>query len=520
MIADFNEASSPHTFSTDICIIGSGAAALVMLSRLYTAGRQVLVLEAGGEQITHENQQLYDVITPQHPLDGARNGRFRVFGGSTTRWGGQALPLDPLDFKQRDWIPHSGWPISYDTVAAYYPEVDRFLNVDPLGYDTDIYSLSGQPPLALDKDIQLRFSKWSPSPNLRNQYRDRINKSATIQLVKNANVMALNLTPDGSSIQSLTIKNQVGRVGEVRAKQVVLACGGIENARLLLVSNQQQRCGVGNTRDIVGRFLQDHPNAEIGTLPTGARSQQPYLNYFYVKQTRLLPRLFVAEDFLAQKQLLNTNIYIQYQAGEHNAFDIAKTIYRRQLQGNLSLQDVKLGLRLIRKLPQLVSTAKQYYLHRRVYIPQAVARVDMIMETLPSPANRIELSNDLDRLGMPKVVIKWQIDPLVQRTMLECTSLVKTHLERVGLGVLQENTWLSQGNWTEHIKDAKHHIGTTRMASSPREGVVNEDCRVHGIANLYVAGSSVFPTSGHSNPTATLLALALRLTDHLLALPK
>jgi choline dehydrogenase-like flavoprotein len=519
MFADFNEEHDPALFSADICIVGSGAAALAMLTRLYSTNRRIVVLEAGGEHITPENQLLYNVITPYHAFEGARDGRFRVFGGSTTRWGGQALPLDPLDFKPRDWVSHSGWPISYDTVAAYYPEVDRFLRVEPVDYLGSIYELTREKPLAADDNLQLRFSKWSPSPNLRNHYREQIGKSSNVVLIKNASVTAINLTTNHGSVQSLTIKNQAGETAQVHARQVVLACGGIENARLLLASNQQLAHGVGNAHDIVGRYLQDHPNAEIGTLLPGSRRQQAYLNYSYVKKTRLLPRLFISEAFLAQHRLLNANTYIQYQSAQEDAFAMAKELYRKQARGELSLQEIKLALRLIKKLPQLLETAKQYYFHHKVYTPQGTARVNVMMETPPSPNNRVCLSNEPDSLGLPKAIIKWQIDPLVRQTLLACTRLTGDYFARTGLGELQLDDWLQRDDWAAHIKDAKHHIGTTRMASSPAEGVVDENCRVYGVANLYIAGSSVFPTSGHSNPTATLLALAFRLADHLLTSP-
>ncbi|TPG58937.1 GMC oxidoreductase [Hymenobacter nivis] len=519
MFADFNEEIAPEFFKADICIIGSGAAALAILTRLYATNRRVIVLEAGGEQITPENQLLYDVITPYHPFEGARTGRFRVFGGSTTRWGGQALPLDRLDFKQRGWVLHSGWPISYDAVATYYPEVDRFLNVEPVSYFANACALSNEEPLVADAHLELRFSKWSPTPNLRNQYREQISKSGNVMLVKNASVTNLQLTDDQKNVHSITIKNQANKTGRVHAKQVILACGGIENARLLLASNQQLAHGIGNAKDIVGRYLQDHPNAEVGTLLPGRHKQQAYLNYFYVKKTRILPRLFLSEDFLAKNRLLNVNAYVQYQSAADDAFSIAKELYRKQARGELSLQEAKLAMRLVKRLPQLIETAKQYYFHRKVYTPQGIARVNVMMETPPSPDNRVCLSSELDSLGIPKAVIKWQVDPLVRQTLLACTGLVREYFGRAGLGELQLDDWLSRDEWAAHIKDAKHHIGTTRMASNPAEGVVDENCRVHGVTNLYIAGSSVFPTSGHSNPTATLLALALRLADHLLTLP-
>ena len=196
MIIDFNDDSTPLEFNADICIVGSGAASLAMLTKFYNTKHKVIVIEAGEENVTDKNQQIYNVIAPYHPFEGAHNGRFRVFGGSTTRWGGQSLPLDKIDFRTRDWLPDSGWPIPDDHVSKYYPEVDSFLRLDPAGYDNGIFGLLKEQPLPEASELQFRFSKWSPSPNLREHYRKIISTSPNINLLINANLRHIKLTED------------------------------------------------------------------------------------------------------------------------------------------------------------------------------------------------------------------------------------------------------------------------------------------------------------------------------------
>lgn len=515
MIIDFNDDSAPLSLEADICIIGSGAASLAFLTKLYNSSYKVVVLEAGGEQITDQNQDLYKVITPLSSFEGANNGRFRVFGGSTTRWGGQSLPLDRIDFARRDWLPNTGWPINYDSLHKYYAYADRFLNLDPTAYEKDIFALLKEKRLKTINELQFRFSKWSPLPNLREQYRKEIAKSAHVTLLKNANVTNLMLSSDHSGVEWVVFKNFSKKTGIVKAKRFVLACGGIENARILLASDTQLPSGVGNDNGLVGRFLQDHPRAEVGSL-VSSKKQQSYLNYFYLGKTRIMPRFFFSDDFQRKHSMLNSTGFVEFYTQEDDVFTIAKEIYRKQIRGQLSLKEFQLALKLVKNLPELLLIAKYYYINKKVYTPNARARLNVMTESQALWENNVSLSSEVDALGMKRAVINWTIDEKVRHTFLTATELISKYFTTSGLGKIQVDDWLYSDDWKANIRDSKHHIGTTRMAFSPKEGVVDENCKVFGTRNLYIAGSSVFPTSGQSNPTTTLIALAFRLGDHFL----
>lgn len=515
MIIDLENYSESNDTAYDLCIVGTGAASLAMISELFDTDLKVLVLEAGGDEITDRNQAIYDTINHPHPFPGAQEGRFRVFGGTTTKWGGQSLHLEPEDFLKRDWVPNSGWPINYDDVARYYPKVDELLNLHPNDYKSDIFGLLKKKPLTKSDKLTLKFSKWSPLPNLRENFRKRLETSLNITVLKNANLTSINLNDQFDAVSSLTVSDFKWNKVSVTAKNYILACGGIENARLLLVSNNQLPAGVGNGNDLVGRYLQEHPNAHVATLAAKGKDAQHYFNYFYIGKTRFLPRFVFSDKFQQENKILNCSAYFSFVTDDSDSFSIAKELYRKYARKALSRKDIGYGLGIFKNIPDLFKIAGEYIFHKRVYTPKAVLKLNLMTEATPDKDNRIILSNMVDALGMPKAVVAWHSDELLLHTFRKCTEYLKTYFDQLNLGELVTDDWMYADDWFTQIKDAKHHIGTTRMGATAETGVVDVNCKIHGLQNLYIAGSSVFPTSGHSNPTSTLLALAYRLVDHL-----
>lgn len=515
MIFNFNELGEEFAQKFDICIVGSGAASLAMLAELLNTKLNVLVLEAGGENITDANQEQYKTISTKHPFPGALDGRFRVFGGSTTKWGAQSLPLEKIDFIERDWINNSGWPISYNEVSAYYPKVDSFLQLYPVEYAEDISTINQLAKLHPNTNISLKFSKWSAKPDLRESFREQLIKSENVTLVQNANVVNINLFASGDKVESLTCVNFEKKELKFFANKFVLACGGIENARLLLASNNQMSNGIGNQNGLVGRYLQDHPNAHIATLHANNNKAQAYFNYFYIKGTRFLPRFVFSEKFQNDNLILNSSAYFSFVTNESDLFSLIKDFYRKYRRRSLVVRDFKIILKVLKNIPQIFKIGYNYAIKKRVYTPNAVLKLNLMTEATPLSSNRIMLSDEVDLLGMPKAIINWEGDELMRETFIKSAEFLKNYFEKLDFGRLELDKWIYESNWFDYIKDAKHHIGTTRMGEDEFSGVVDSDCRVFGINNLYIAGSSVFPTSGHSNPTTTIIALAFRLVDHL-----
>ncbi|WP_113651834.1 GMC oxidoreductase [Pedobacter namyangjuensis] len=515
MIFNFNDFPEEIAQKYDICIVGTGAASLAMLSQLLDNELTILVLEAGGEYITEKNQDQYKTINKVHPFPGALDGRFRVFGGSTTKWGAQSLPLEKIDFIERDWINNSGWPISYNEVFTFYSKVDSFLQLYPVEYAEDISTINQLPKLQANTNISLKFSKWSAKPDLRESFREQLIKSENVTLIQNANVVNINLFASGDRVESLTCVNLEKKEFKFSAKRFVLACGGIENARLLLASNNQMSNGIGNQNGMVGRYLQDHPNAHIATLHAKDDKAQAYFNYFYINGTRFLPRFVFSEKFQRDNLILNSSAYFSFITDENDLFSIIKDFYRKYRRRSLVSADFKIIFKVLKNMPHLFKIGYSYAIKKRVYTPNAVLKLNLMTEATPLSENRICLSKEVDQLGMPRAIINWEGDELMRQTFIKSAEFLKKYFDKLDLGKLELDDWIYDAKWFDHIKDAKHHIGTTRMATDEYTGVVDSNCRVFGIDNLYIAGSSVFPTSGHSNPTTTIIALAFRLADHL-----
>lgn len=519
MIVDLQSYDSDAALEADVCIVGSGAAGLALARELMATRRRVLVLESGGESDEPETQALYDTEDTGLPFPTARGGRFRVFGGSTTRWGGQALPLERSDFERREWVAHSGWPIAYDEVARYYARASDFLRVDPFGYDDALLARIGARPPALDRRLlRYHLSKWSPVPNTREMYRDALARSANLTLLLHANVTRLGLDESGEVIETVEARTLGGRRLTVKAARVVIACGGIESARLLLANRGQRPEGLGNASGALGRFLQDHPASVAGYLqPRDERAAQRIFNQFHRAGLKYSVRCSATEALQRGERILNATAAVFFQVGEESPHETlratAHMLRRRELGPSLVAQ----AARCVRVAPYLARPLWEYFVRGRTYTPQARFRVILNTEQEPDPTSRIALSERTDALGLPMARVHWQLTPLSAHTCRVFAHELKRQLANAGVGELLLEPWLEdeRSDWTSRLADQNHHIGTTRMGVSARDGVVDPDLRVHGTRNLYVASSSVFPTGGHSNPTLTLIALAIRLADHL-----
>jgi len=517
VIIDFETAGPIPDVTYDLCVVGTGAAGLALASRLIDSSLRILFIESGGRDHEPTTQALYDVDIGGLPHRGSTEGRFRVWGGSTTKWGGQALPLMPIDFERRDWVAHSGWPLAYAEVERYYPDAYRFLGVDGMNFDSDLFThLRTRPPGFDATALWYHFSKWSPEPDLRRKWTAKIEESVGCTLLLHANVTNIRLHEDLSRVESLSICTLSGRRASVRARAFVLGLGGIETARLLLASNSQVVSGIGNQRDLVGRFFQDHVWAGIGTLRNAGRTQALF-NVFHKRGLKYSVRTTAAPEWQLSHRTLNMSMQMLFAPGPESALQDLKSLVSAVRQRRLPASAVRSALRVIRRPGSVLQPAWHYAVFGRSYVPDARIVVGIACEQEPNPASRIVLGAARDRLGMPRAEVRWKLTDLTLHSLRTFTRTLTTELPRVGVGNLDLEPWLwaDGGDWTAHVTDQFHHMGTTRMHQSPSEGVTDIDGRLHDVVNLFVIGSSLFPTGGHSNPTLTLIALALRLADKL-----
>ncbi|WP_156842003.1 FAD-dependent oxidoreductase [Novosphingobium aquimarinum] len=522
MLFDLND--GPRTrLAGDVAIVGAGAAGLTLARRLVKRGLSVVLLESGGLDYEPETAALNrgDVIGHEYPE--LEDARLRFFGGTTAIWGGRCAELDPIDFAPRSWVPHSGWPIDHATLAAYYREAREHLGLP------DWHEPS--PPLDFD-GAELRFRSWQFDQRFDRfsaaNSRDLLD-NPRVTLVTHATVRELILSPSRQAIEAIDAVSLRGGRLKVHATHFVLAAGGIETPRIMLASRSVDRRGIGNDRDLVGRFFMEHPHARGGRI-LDARAW-PLLGAFRRRHARdrsMFAHLIAASPALQEREgLLNSSLTIAARPPAHGRQSVVMQAYASAKHKS---NPDRRGRVLWRALKQTTRTMQSAVDPARPWLMNRLGLRDLAIvvraEQAPNPDSRVVLGEDRDALGIPRVQLDWKLSELDVTSVAGLVGALRRELERKGLGRVEPADWLrdpSQG-WVNdslvsmHPIGGYHHMGTTRMATDRSAGVVDADCKVHGIANLHIAGSSVFPTGGWANPTLTIMALALRLGDRIAAL--
>jgi len=516
MIVDL-ENSDDSDLQCDLCLVGSGAAGLAIASEMANTRFKTVIVESGGLHPEPPTQALYDVAISGLPHPGSTQGRFRICGGSTTQWGGQALPLMPMDFERRDWVANSGWPISFEELVPYYTRACRFLMVDDRNFDSDLFVLLKTRPPVFDERLRYHFSKWSPKPSVREQYLPGLRTSDRCTLLLHANLTSIRLDGNFNRVERIEVQSLGGKKTTIRARTFVLCAGGIETARILLTNNQQQPNGIGNEHDLVGRFFQDHPSAMIGWLKTSdSKNAQQLLNVFHKNGLKYSVRCTANPAWQREKKTLNVSMGTTFiESGA--ALQDAKDVYRAMRNGQIDGIFVRKLWQAARDPGATVLPAWHYLAHGRSYSPGAAMRIGLTSEQEPNPESRVLLSDQVDALGTPRSNVRWALTDLTRYTIRQYALLLREEFAQANIGEIELDDWVLDDAqpWTDHITDQFHHIGTARMSDSPHTGVVDRNCRIHSVSNLYIASSAVFPTSGHSNPTLTIIALCMRLADRL-----
>lgn len=528
MIEEFTNSDSRPAFDCDICIVGAGAAGITLARRLADSGLDICILESGAADYEKPLQDLgagESIGFPYYPLD---QSRLRLFGGTTAVWGGRVAQLDSIDFEKRSWIEHSGWPFGKEALAPYYAEVLKSLDLETMDGGDELWNRLKLHRPDFDSDLlRSHFFQFDEKFERFTLARCKdITDSAKIRVLLRATVLDIRANAEGTAVESIEIGNLEGGRATVRARIFVLAAGGLETPRLLLNSRGVHPRGLGNQQDLVGRFFMEHPHARGGRVIPN--KLWPLLNLLSMskrrKGLRYAPLIQGSERLQENEGILNSAFTLSVRPHQGTRMPPGKWLFNalkwkvphdhrgrslwwghKQAKRALS-ERVGLATRWLR-----VKTAR-----RGLY---AVVRA----EQAPNPASRVVLADSRDAFGLPQIALDWRFSEVDKRTLGVLMKTFDNELQRLSLGHADPSPWLGENQtpWemdpliSSHPVGGYHHMGTTRMAASEKEGVVDADCRVHGLENLYIAGSSVFPTSGWANPTLTILALALRLGDRL-----
>ncbi len=563
MIIDACNIPKNHSLKTEVCIIGAGAAGISLAREFIGQPFRVSILESGDLEYDEDTQSLYQGENTGLPYFTLNTARLRYFGGSTNHWGGYCLPFDDFDFESREWIPYSGWPIRRADLEPYYDRARSICQLESPEWSLthwlkrDIFSslpLIGDRVytgvMQLVKEDLVSFGK---------AYHQELSQAENVTAYLNANAIEIETDETAKTVERIRVACLSGNKFSITAKQFILAAGGIENPRLLLLSNKKQRAGLGNQNDLVGRFFMDHPRFLAGVInPSIPDVDTGFYEIHKVNNSTIRGYLGLSRESQRKDRLVGVDLKLQpvqdesytkaigssdlasfhhlvgklrrgekpEYFGKHLSIVMADLMSWKKLWINFPLlpNSALIARILHSKQSNLASIVSDYlgdiavYLtYRKIlkYIP--ISHINLIarIDPAPNPDSRITLSGEKDRLGQNLAKLDWRLSPIDKHSLRRTLEIIAVELGRAGLGRLRIGIDDDDTTWPSDLEGAWHHIGTTRMSDDPKKGVVDKNCRAHGISNLYITGSSVFPTSGSGTPTLTLVALALRLADHI-----
>ncbi|WP_420349072.1 GMC oxidoreductase [Pelagibius sp.] len=487
MFLRIDELSDDETIAADLCIVGAGAAGIAMARKLRDTPLSIVMIESGDFDLESDIQELAEgaVAGLDYPaLDGVR---LRVFGGTTGHWAGQSTPLDPIDFAVRDWVPDSGWPIGYQDFASYLREAAEVCRLTMPAAAVDPWALSDplpEFPLAGTGYEPEVFRFPEPVTRFGEVYRGDIEKAANVRCIVRCNLVGFETDEARGRITGARVASIGGKRARIAARHYVLAAGGIENARILLIA----KLGDPASQESTGRYFMEHPNFGAGRVVFSPSANVPY----FAKPRARRGDQEVRLDF----RLSDAR---QREAGilNHSAFLIPRR--DEESEGGALM---RLWNRVGDWFDDEDARPASYQLRIR-------------LEQAPNPESRVTLADEVDALGLPRARLALRFGDLEGRTLATVFESFAAAVGTKNYARMQIDFDAENLRWQQQVGWQIHHCGGTRMHDDPRKGVVDRDCRMHGVSNLSIAGSSVFPTAGHANPTMNLIALALRLTDDL-----
>ncbi|MFZ0498946.1 MAG: GMC family oxidoreductase [Steroidobacteraceae bacterium] len=546
MIDDALELGDAQTLQADVCIVGAGAAGITLALELANSGLGVLLLESGGLKPERGTQQLYEGAVADERLHSLPHRfRQRRFGGSTTIWGGRCVPLDPIDFEARDYIPYSGWPFGIGALLPFYPRANEICEAGAFEYRAGEAfhgplrpMIEGFRSAHFTSDTLERFSRPTDFGAC---HADRLRAASNVRVLLHANVTEVRLFPGGHAVESLTVRTLRGTQLTVCASRFVLAAGGLETARLLLANRNTMPHGIGNEHDVVGRYYMCHIAGAVGRVEFRERGSGVWHGYDRTPDG-IYCRRRLALTAETQRQLRIGNFIARlhhpritdpsHRTAVLSALQLAKGLisyeYGKRLRGDEGPR-VRNWLRHVGNIASAphevlafgVHMVRDRFLASRKF-PSIIVRsrgghysLDYHAEQEPNPASRITLTDEHDALGVPRLRVDWRYTAGDVRTVQAAMRLLAEDLASSGVGTLECDPQSIELDILHYGAYGGHHLGTARMGTDQATSVVDPNCRIHGIRNLYIAGGAVFPTSSQANPTLTIVALALRMADHL-----
>ena len=542
VLIDSREIPPGATLKADLCIIGAGPVGIALAREFIGERLDVCLLDGGGLTFDAQTQELAAADNAGHRHFDLGVMRRRQFGGLSNAWnirinnytriGVRHMPLDPIDFEKRDWVRHSGWPFSKAQLDPFYVRAQHVCQAGPFDYTARAWQGNAPPAFAFPgSDLETSMFQFGPSGIFSNQYCAELEMAANIRAYFNANVLELETHGAAQHVTAARVSHVSGQDLRVEAGTFVLATGGVENARLLLASNAVATAGLGNQNDVVGRYFMDHPLVRTGVLyphqPSGFDRAALY-DMRTVRGISVMGKITLTEEVQRREHLLGiSGMLFPRRARQQSPAHVALRTFRQMVRNRQVPPDIL--SRVGDFVTRFHDLARDLYITKivRPYVYPSLShggwllqegndrrydKFEMLsqIEQTPDPENRVRLSTTRNRIGaqLPRLTNHWSNSD--RDSIRRAQAIMARGFAAGGIGRLELEDMDHSVRMSSH-----HNMGTTRMHEDPKQGVVDPDCEVHGVANLYVAGGSVFPTGGYANPTLTMIALALRLADTL-----
>jgi choline dehydrogenase-like flavoprotein len=510
-----------EVYRSQVCVVGAGIAGLTLAHRLSAQGLDVALLEAGGKAVDTPSQSFFAAAElAGHPHLGTTQGRVRAVGGTSLRWGGQLLPLsgeaDPA------------WPIDAAVLAPFLAEAERLLGVDDLPYTSPAFFAairSEVPPLLEElSELTAVVSKWTPFTrrNLAHTLGSALLEHPRVSVYMNAQAVELVPAASRSRVVAVLVRTCGGATLRFEADHFIVAAGTVETSRLLLASRSIIPGGVGNGFDQVGRNVHDHLTLPAATITGEARTRllrelRPWLRGRTLHSIKLEP----SPTLRARLRINRVVAHLTLEEFEGSGLAILRELLaarqRRDLRKALTAHAAHLPAAAL----EGVRLAASALLQRRRFVSPSTSVKLYLNGAQDTPSrSRITLSPQIDALGMPQAAVDWQITPNEIQTLSLFANYLSEQLPLKGIqwlpGVYSPDTPV-RGMLLSRIQDARHAMGGVCMGRDARSSVVDPNLTVHGIDNLSIASAATFPTGSAPLPSLPLMALSLRLAEHVTA---
>lgn len=560
MIRDAAELEPGTKIEADVVIVGAGPAGLTIARELEGLGLKIALLEAGGMSFEPQADDTSAPAQESRYVGGASGGAFnfdfkmfgnrpraeRQFGGNATAWGIwtaagkngiRLVPLQPADLEAKPWANREAWPIEYSDLEPYYERAKAVFGLPDKSFETSDWETPETPPLPIKGDrVKSQVFLFADGTVFTERDRKAIEASANVTLFLHAAALEVLVTSDGAHATGVRTASAPGREVVFSAPAVIVAAGGLGATQLLMCSDSVVASGLGGRHGRLGRGHMDHLLIDGGDfVPSSPDVFETGALYDLrsIDGVGVMGHLALTDQTLREEPIMNSCMMLfavedNYRKNrgltdrQRKGFDasirVREAVRQKRIPDVREVGDLIVGADGVVK--RLIDRALRPKSHLSLGgwsdLPNRRRRfqrfeVVQMAEQGRHEDNRLYLSDERDGFGQRRLAFDWRWHPEDAAALARSQEIFARELAVSGLGRFE----IARHNGEPVVitPSINHFMGSTRMSARPEDGVVDPNCRVWGVDNLYVAATSVFPTGGFANSTFTLIALAIRIAD-------